>query len=138
MLLTESMYIEDPLKAACLDKGQSLQVITEALIKLIDSNQLDLKESMKIKVKALSKNLNEIPVFVKELEEIDEKIGDLEKIHEIEGSKLSSLKSSIKSAEDSIAFINREIEFTEKSINENKQEIENFNKEISKLKQDEI
>jgi len=131
------MYIEDPLKAACLDKGQFLHVITEALIKLIDSNQLDLKESMKIKVKALSKNLNEIPVFVKEIEEIDEKIGYLEKIHRIEESKLSSLKSSIKSAEDSIALINREIEFTEKSINENKQEIENFNKEISKLKQDE-
>jgi hypothetical protein len=131
------MYIENPLKAARLDKGQFLHVITEALIKLIDSNQLDLKESMKIKVKALSKNLNEIPVFVKELEEIDEKIVDLEKIHEIEESKLSSLKSSIKSAEDSIVLINREIEFTEKSINENKQEIENFNKEISKLKQDE-
>ncbi len=131
------MYIEDPLKAARLDRGQSLRVIIDALIKLIDSNQLDLKESMKIKVKALSKNLNEIPVFVKEIEEIDEKIGDLEKIHRIEESKLSSLKSGIKSAEDSIALINREIEFTEKSINENKQEIENFNTEISKLKQDE-
>jgi hypothetical protein len=129
------MYIEDPLKAARSDKGQFLQVITKDLIKLIDSNQLDLKESMKIKVKALSKNLSEISVFVKELEEIDGKIVDLEKIHEAEESKLSSLKSSIKSAEDSIALINREIEFTQKSINENKQEIENFNKEISKLKQ---
>ncbi len=131
------MYIEDPLKAARLDNGQSLHVIMEALIKLIDSNQLDLKESMKIKVKALSKNLNEIPVFVKEIEKTDEKIWDLEKIHESEESKLSSLKSSIKSAEDSIALINREIEFTEKSINENKQEIEKFNKEISKLTRDE-
>lgn len=131
------IYIEDPLKAACLDKGQFLHVITEDLIKLIDSNQFDLKESMKIKVKALSKNLNEISVFVKEIEGVDEKIECLEKIHRIEESKLSSLKSSIKSAEDSIAFINREIEFTEKNINENKQEIENFNKEISKLTQDE-
>ena len=129
------MYIEDPLKAACMDKGQFLHVITEALIKLIDSNQLDLKESMKIKVKALSKNLNEIPVFVKEIEEIDEKIGYLEIIHGAEENKISSLKSSIKSVEDSIALINKEIEFTEKSITENKQEIENLNKEISKLKQ---
>jgi len=129
------MYIEDHLNAARSDKGQFLQVITKDLIKLIDLNQLDLKESMKIKVKALSKNLNEISVFVKGIDEIDEKIVDLEKIHETEESKLSSLKSSIKSAEDSIALINREIEFTQKSINENKQEIENFNKEISKLKQ---
>ena len=131
------MYIEDPLKAACLDKGQSLRVITEGLIKLIDSSQLDVKESAKLKVMELNNNLNNIPVFVKEIEKIDEKIGSLEKIQGVEDSKLSSLKSSIKSAEYSIALINREIEFTEKSINENKQEIENFNKEISKLKQDE-
>jgi len=131
------MYIEDPLKAARLDKEQSLRSITEGLIKLIDSGQLDVKESAKLKVMELNNNLNNIPVFVKELEKIDEKIGSLEKIQSVEDNKLSSLKSSIKSAEYSIALINRDIELTEKGINENQQEIENFNKEISKLKQDE-
>jgi hypothetical protein len=131
------MYIEDPLKAACLDKEQSLRVITEGLIKLIDSGQLNVKESAKLKVMELNNNLNNIPAFVKEIEELDEKIGHLEKIRGAEENKISSLKSSVISAENSIALINKEIEFTEKSITEDKQEIENLNKEISKLKQDE-
>jgi hypothetical protein len=131
------MYIEDPLKAARLDKEQYLRVITKDLIKLIDSGQLDVKESTKLKVMELNNNLDNIPVFVKEIEKIDEKIGSLQKIQSVEDSKSSSLKSDIKNTEYSIALINREIEFTERSIKENKQEIENLNKELSKLKQDE-
>ena len=126
-------YIDNPVKAACLDNGAQLCIITGDLMKLIESNQLDLKESVKIKVRELSKHLNDIPLFVKKINEAEKEIDSLKKVHRIEENKLIHLKEDIKNSETSILVIDREIKFTEKEMNETNEKLGKLKKELENL-----
>ena len=127
------LYIEDPLKAVCIDNGEKLKPIVDSVIKLIDLNQLDLKGSMKIKVIELKDNISKIPVFAGKLKEIDNEIGSLEKVKKTEEIKFNKLKASVKSAEESIVLLNKETEFNEKRILEKTQSIEKMKEELKSL-----
>jgi len=126
-------YIDDPVKTACLDNTNQFQVIITDLIKLIESNQLDLKENIEIKVKEVNGHLNDIQLSAKKINKLGEEINSLKQVQGIEENKLAHLREDIKTHETSLLIIDREIKLTEKEITENNEKLGKLKKELKSL-----